>query len=164
MEEDIVAISERRNAEPMEVQVRWFGKAVMKGNGQRIAQADAPHWRHVRAVVEHALKLVATDRVCTGRRDQLDIQPPVATGKHWRIRKDVVLALRRLDFAPQHPQYEYCSSKSEYRLNGSLYHCLPLTTNTDGPKKINIGRVRQRSMLVQIGCNGVVLPVGGQAA
>jgi hypothetical protein len=143
MQEDIVAISERGNAEPVEVQVRWFGKAVMKGNRQRIAQADAPHCRRVRAVVEHALKLMATDRVCTRRRDQLDIQPPIATGKHRRIRKDAVLALRRLDFAPQ---YGYRSSKSEYRLNGFLYPSLPPTSNTDG-QKITLGRGCQEPIL-----------------
>jgi hypothetical protein len=77
----------------VEVQVRRFGKAIVQGNSQRIAQADAPDWRYVRPIIKHALKLMVIDRVRAGRRDQLDIQPSVATGKHRRIRKDVILAL-----------------------------------------------------------------------
>ena len=45
----------------MEVQVRRFGKAIVQGNSQRIAQADAPDWWYVRAIIERALKLMVID-------------------------------------------------------------------------------------------------------
>jgi hypothetical protein len=61
-----------------------------------------------------------------GRREG----PSVTTGKHRRIRKDAVLALCCLQSAPQYA--DYCDSKSEYRMNGSLHCCLPLEADSDG--------------------------------
>jgi hypothetical protein len=100
------------------------------------------------------LKLVAIDRVRAGRRDQLDIQPPVATRKHRQIRKDAVLALCWLDFAPQCA--EYYNSESEYRMNGSLHSCFPLETNTDD-QKITMDGGRQCYMHDQMAAIGLVL-------
>src|SRR5258705_12087776 len=118
----MVSISERRATETVEVQVRRFGKAIVQGNIQIIAQPDAPDWWHGTAVIERALKLMTIYCVRARRRGQLDIQPSVVTGKHWWICKDVVLALCGLDMMPQCAEYR--NSKHEEWMNGALHSSL----------------------------------------
>src|SRR5229473_6988922 len=88
------------------MQVRRFGKAVVQGDCQGIAQTDAPDWRYVLAIVEHALELMAIDRVRARCGNQIDIQPSVPTGEHRRIRKHGILALCLLRSAPRHTRYQ----------------------------------------------------------
>ena len=57
----------------MEVQVRRFGKAVVQGHCHRIPQADTPDRWYVRAIVEHAFKLMTIECVDPRRGNQIDV-------------------------------------------------------------------------------------------
>src|SRR5215467_2031627 len=83
MQENIVTVSKRGNVQTVEVQIRRFVKAIVQRDGQRITSTNAPDRRHVSAVVEHAMELMAVDGVGGRRGGQVDVQPSVATGLHW---------------------------------------------------------------------------------
>ena len=57
----------------------------MQCYSQDVAGAQAPDRRHVLSVVEHAFKLVASDRVIGRSGDEINVQLALAAGEHHRI-------------------------------------------------------------------------------
>jgi hypothetical protein len=87
VDENIVPVFQRRNVQPVEVQVCILCEPIVESHCQLITRPQAPDRGHVLAVVERPLKLMAFDCVGGGSGNEIDMQTPVLAVEHVLVRQ-----------------------------------------------------------------------------
>jgi hypothetical protein len=95
VQEDVVGIPAWRDVEAVKMEIRRLLQTIVEGDRQGIAGLEAPDWRYVGIVVQHALEPLAADHVLVRCCRQVDVKLAVPPDEDLRRRQSLARSGQR---------------------------------------------------------------------